>query len=75
MSHEEFHGRYSDDGDAYELTVIAETRRRRFNIIGTPIDQPFKDAKEFVQFLSLDTKMFQASDPAAKEKEKSNATA
>lgn len=54
LSREEYHGRYSEDGDAYDLTVIEEVKVRRDRIKAAG----FKDIAEFVQLLSLDPKLF-----------------
>ena len=54
MSWEEFHGRYSVDGDAYELSVVNEAKRRKKRIE----DAGFPTVLEFVQVLSLDSKLF-----------------
>ncbi len=54
MSWEEFHGRYSVDGDAYELAVINEAKRRKKRIE----DAGFENMLEFVQVLSMDGKLF-----------------
>lgn len=54
MSWEEFHGRYSVDGDAYELAVINEAKRRKKRIE----DAGFENMLEFVQVLSMDSKLF-----------------
>lgn len=54
MSREEYHGRYGDDGDEYEQQVITEAQRRKDRIEKAG----FKDVMEFVQILSLDTKLF-----------------
>lgn len=60
MSHEEYHARYGDDSEEYETTVINEVRRRRLLILGTSVNEPFKNMLEFVQLLSLDSKLFTA---------------
>jgi capsid protein len=54
MSVEEYHGRYGEDGDAYERTVIEEVKRRKERIISAG----FTDLQEFVQVMSMDPKMF-----------------
>lgn len=54
MSIEEYHGRYGEDGDLYERTVIAEVKRRHQRIL----DAGFKDPMTFVQIMSLDPRMF-----------------
>ena len=54
MSREEYHGRYGDDGDSYEQSVIDEAQRRKARIEKAG----FKDVMEFVQILSLDVKLF-----------------
>jgi capsid protein len=64
MSREEYHGRYGDDGDAYEAAIVSEAKRRRLRITGTPEIQPFKDVREFVEFLSLDVALFKSGEPA-----------
>jgi capsid protein len=54
MSRDEYHGRYGDDGNQYEQTVIAEAARRKDLIEAAGFDS----IMEFVQVLSLDTKLF-----------------
>lgn len=54
MSREEYHGRYSDDGDAYDLVIIEEAKKRRERIKAAG----FTDIAEFVKVLSLDPKLF-----------------
>lgn len=56
MSWEEYHGRYGDDGDAEERTIIEEVKRRRDRIQSAG----FKDPQEFIQYLTLDAKAQQA---------------
>lgn len=60
MSREEYHARYGDDAPEYEDTVINEVKARRFKLFGTPVTEPFKNMLEFVQLLSLDSKLFTA---------------
>lgn len=54
MSRDEYHGRYGDDGDEYEQTVINEAKRRKKRIEKAG----FASVLEFVQVLAIDTKMF-----------------
>jgi capsid protein len=54
MSHEEYHGRYGDDAQAYDRQVEKEVRERRYRIAGTPFQDPFEDADDYVRWLSLD---------------------
>jgi hypothetical protein len=58
MSWEEFHGRYGDDGDGYEQTIIDEAKRRRDRIKTAG----FKTVKEFVEVMSFDPKLFVGND-------------
>lgn len=60
MSWEEYHGRYGDDGDEYEQTIISEAKRRRQRIFdaGFIDDEGEADINAFVQVLSLDSKLF-----------------
>ena len=59
MSLEEYHGRYGEDASEVEALVMSEARRRKAAIKTAG----FTDAQEFVQILSLDSKMFQQSKP------------
>ena len=54
MSREEYHGRYGVDFREIEIAVIREAKARKKAIQ----DAGFKDTKEFVEVLSLDSKMF-----------------
>ena len=54
MSREEYHGRYGDDVVTVDETVIAEAKRRKSAIQSAG----FTETKEFVEVLSLDSKMF-----------------
>lgn len=65
MSREEYHARYGDDGDEYEQTVVTEARQRRFLLFGTPLNEPFMDLREYVQIMSLDSKLFTAKPEAS----------
>lgn len=57
MSKAEYHGRYGDDDDDYEQTVIDEVRRFRLRLFGTPIAQPFETVEEFAKLLSLNPQL------------------
>ena len=59
MSAEEYHGRYGEDGDTYEQTVIDEVKRRKDRIARAG----FKDVQEFVQVLSMNPQLFQKQQP------------
>lgn len=54
MSREEYHGRWAEDYDAIDAQVIKEAKARKTAILGAG----FKDVKEFVEVVSLDSKMF-----------------
>ncbi|MDB6022923.1 MAG: hypothetical protein JWQ04_2780 [Pedosphaera sp.] len=54
MSRDEYHGRYGDDGDTYEQTVIAEAKLRKERIEKAG----FETIQDFVQVLSLDAQLF-----------------
>lgn len=58
MSREEYHGRFSEDAEEVDATIIAEAKRRKDMISKAG----FKDLKEFVQIMSLDGKMFQVNE-------------
>lgn len=55
MSLEEYHGRYGMDAMEVEATVLKEAKARKAGILGAG----FEDVREFVQVISLDSKMFQ----------------
>lgn len=56
MSWDIYHGRSGRDGDEQEAKIIAEAKRRRFRITGIAESEPFADAAEFTQFLSINFK-------------------
>lgn len=63
MSLAEYHGRYGQDAAEIEATIIKEAKRRKAAIEAAG----FKDTKEFVEVISLDSKMFmtRAQEPDA----------
>ncbi len=54
MSREEYHGRYGEDSDAYEMAIIQEVAKRKDRITAAG----FKDVLEFVQLMSLNSQLF-----------------
>jgi capsid protein len=54
MSHEEYHGRYSEDWEEYDQAVIKEVAKRKAWIEAAG----FESVLEYVQLLSLDSKLF-----------------
>ena len=54
MSHEEYHGRYSEDWEEYDQAIIAEVAKRKQWIEAAG----FESVLEYVQLLSLDSKLF-----------------
>jgi len=55
MSREEYHGRYGEDASVIDSTIIKEVKTRKEAILAAG----FVDAREFVEVMSLDSKMFQ----------------
>jgi hypothetical protein len=53
MSWDRYHGRSGNDGDEQEQIIVNEAKRRRLRICNIPESEPFADAAEFTQFLSL----------------------
>jgi hypothetical protein len=54
MSLQEYHGRYGNNPTDVEAQVVKEAKARKENILAAG----FKDVKEFVELISLESKMF-----------------
>lgn len=61
MTPEEYHGRYQQDAEEVDDSIIKHAKRRKEKILAAQ----FTDVKEFVQIISLDSKMFQSKEEAA----------
>ena len=63
LSSERYYGEIAVDGDEEELVIVNEAKRRRLRIANIPLNSPFKDAKDFKQWLALGTDSINIDEP------------
>lgn len=64
LSSERYYGEIAIDGDEEEQVIVNEAKRRRLRIANIPLNAPFKDAKDFKQWLALGTDSLNIDEPA-----------